>query len=146
MPSPVRSALVATQPYPSSPVSHASTACVDLYAFASECYRSGCARERFGADRKSQISVLSSIQLSPKWVREDYIYDTVDVFPVFQVSPDTAKYLPATSPIMPPDTGSLLTSPISPGSDSLPPHRMSLPYRTGNRFGVIIASVDSISG
>ena len=40
VPSPVRSALVATQPYPSSPESHASTACVDLYAFASECSRS----------------------------------------------------------------------------------------------------------
>ena len=40
MPSPVRSALVATQPYPSSSESHASTACVDLYAFASKCSRS----------------------------------------------------------------------------------------------------------
>ena len=36
VPSPVRSSLVATQPYPSSPESHASTACVDLYTFASE--------------------------------------------------------------------------------------------------------------
>ena len=35
VPSPVRSALVATQPYPSSPESRAST-CVDLDAFASD--------------------------------------------------------------------------------------------------------------
>ena len=39
----------------------------------------------------SQISAFSSVQLSPNRVREDYTYDTVDVFPVFQVSPDTAK-------------------------------------------------------
>ena len=40
VPSPVRSALVATRPYPSSSESHASTACVDLYAFASKSSRS----------------------------------------------------------------------------------------------------------
>ena len=40
MPSPVWSLLVATQQYPSSPDSHASTVCVDLDAFSSECSRS----------------------------------------------------------------------------------------------------------
>ena len=92
----------------------------------------GCAREHFGADRKSQISALSSVQLSPNRVREDYTYDTVDVFLVFQVSPDTAKYIPAMSPVTPPGTRSVLTSPIPPGPDSMLP--------------AIIASVDSISG
>ena len=35
----------------------------------------------------SQIYALSSLQLSHNRVREDYAYDTMDVFPVFQVSP-----------------------------------------------------------
>ena len=85
--------------------------------------------------------MLSSVQLSPNRMREDYTYDNVDVFPVFQVSTDTAKYLPATSPVTPPDTGSLLTSPIPPGPDSLPPGA------TGS-FDSLVGchSVDSISG
>ena len=40
---------------------------------------------------------------------------------MFQVSPDTAEYLPATSPVTPPVTGSLPTSPTPPDTDSLPP-------------------------
>ena len=52
----------------------------------------------------SQISALSSVQLSPNWVHEDYSYDTMDVFPVFQVSPEIDRYLPATSPVTPPVT------------------------------------------
>ena len=36
----------------------------------------------------SQVSGLSSVQLSPNSVCEDYTYNTLDVFPVFQVSPD----------------------------------------------------------
>ena len=65
----------------------------------------------------SQISALSSVPMSPNWVREDYIYDTVDVFPVFQVSPDDTKYLPATSPV----TEIVLSSLIPPDPDCLPP-------------------------
>ena len=37
---PVRSSLVVTQQYPSSPDSRASTVCIDLDAFSSECSRS----------------------------------------------------------------------------------------------------------
>ena len=66
----------------------------------------------------SPISALSSVQLSPNRVCEDYTYNTVDVFPVFQVSPDNAEYLPATSPVMPLDSGSL---PTSLDLESLPP-------------------------
>ena len=69
----------------------------------------------------SHISALSSVQLSPNRVREDYIYETVDVSPMFQVSRDTAEYLPATSPVTPLDSGSLPTSPIPPDPDPLPP-------------------------
>ena len=32
---------------------------------------------------ESQVSLLSSVQLSPNRVREDFNYDTLDVFPVF---------------------------------------------------------------
>ena len=45
----------------------------------------------------SQISALSSVQLSPNRVCEDYSFDILDVFPVFQVSPETDVYLHATS-------------------------------------------------
>ena len=41
----------------------------------------------------SQISALSSVPMSPNRVCEDYTYDTVDVFPVFQVSPDATVCL-----------------------------------------------------
>ena len=69
----------------------------------------------------SQIYALSSVPMSPNRVREDYTYDTVDVFPVFQVSPDAMEYLPATSPVTPPELESLPTSPIPPDPDCLPP-------------------------
>ena len=32
---------------------------------------------------QSQVSVLLSVQLSPNRVREDFVYVTMDVFPVF---------------------------------------------------------------
>ena len=35
---------------------------------------------------QSQVSALSSVLLSPNRVRQDFTYDTWDVFPVFQVS------------------------------------------------------------
>ena len=37
--------------------------------------------------QESQVSQLSSVQLSPNRVREDYDFDAMDVFPVFPVSP-----------------------------------------------------------
>ena len=81
-----------------------------------------------------KISALSSIQLSPNRVSEDDTYNTVYIFPVFQVSPDAAEYLPATSPLMSLDSGSLPSSPIPPDPDCLPvvrqPTRMSSPYQT----------------
>ena len=40
----------------------------------------------------SQISAQSSVPMSPNRVCEDYTYDTVDVFPVFQVSQDATEY------------------------------------------------------
>ena len=184
MPSPVRSSLVATQQYASSPDSRASMVCVDLDAFSSECSRSSdchsCVwpvridRVRVSsADsgvngqtdmslqvswfqplnhsqvvvespshyeapavpvkgvnisalvesvvQLSHISALSSVQLSLNRVREDYSYDTMDVFLAFLVSPDIDGYIPATSPVTPPVSGELLTSPATLGSDSLPP-------------------------
>ena len=69
----------------------------------------------------SQVSGLSSIQLSPNRVCEHFSCVTVDVFPVYQVSPDITGYLPATSPVTPPVPESLPTSPVHLGSDSLSP-------------------------
>ena len=69
--------------------------------------------------QSSQISALSSVQLSPNRVREDYSYDTLDVFAVFQVSPEIDGYLPDTSPITPPVSGELPNFPVTLGSDSL---------------------------
>ena len=186
--SPVRSALVATRPYPSSPESYASTTCVDLDA--SDCsgssdghisvspVESDCvsvSSVNFGDNdhtniaielsrfqplshphspvdvsgnlqvvvelpshyeapavpinifaliecvvQLSQISALSSVQLSPNRVRDDYTCKNVDVFPVYQVSLDTTGCLPVMSPVTPPVTGSLPTSLIPLGPDSLP--------------------------
>ena len=48
---------------------------------------------------QSQVSVLSSFQLSPNRVREDFSYDAMDVFPVFQVSQEADGYFPDTSPV-----------------------------------------------
>ena len=68
----------------------------------------------------SQVSAISSVQ-SPNRVHEDYVYDTMDVFPVFQVSPEIDGYLPGTSPVTPPVSRELPTSPATLGSDTLPP-------------------------
>ena len=50
----------------------------------------------------SQIFALSSVPMSPNRVRAVYTFDTVAVFPVFQVSPDDVQYLSATSQVTPP--------------------------------------------
>ena len=62
VPSPVRSALVATQQYPSSPDSRVSTACVDLDSLNSECSRSSDCHSSVspvGIDRVNVSSVDS---------------------------------------------------------------------------------------
>ena len=69
----------------------------------------------------SQMSALSSVQLSPNRVRKNDIYVTMNVFPVFQVSSEIDNYLPATSPVTLPVSGELPTSPATLFSDSLPP-------------------------
>ena len=56
MPSTLQSILVATQPYPSSPESGASTVCVDLDPFASEGSRS--------SDRHSPVSLVEKDRIS----------------------------------------------------------------------------------
>ena len=62
VPSPVRSSLVATQQYPSSPDTRISTICVDLDAFSSKCSRSSDCHPSVspvGIDRVSVSSVDS---------------------------------------------------------------------------------------
>ena len=41
-----------------------------------------------------QVLRLSSVQLLPNRVREDFDFNTLDVFPMFAVSPRTDRYLP----------------------------------------------------
>ena len=105
--------------------------------------------------QQSQISALSSVQLFPNRMREDYSYATMDVFPVFQVSPETDGYLPAMSPVTPPVTD--FSGHIGPGLsatgsnwEARQSYRESgydsVLYRAGNRFVTIVASVDSTSG
>ena len=67
----------------------------------------------------SQIYALSSVLMSPNRVWEDYTFDTVDVFLVFQVSPDDTQYLPVTSPVTPPAPEMVPSSPIPPDTDCL---------------------------
>ena len=63
---------------------------------------------------QSQVSALSSVQFSPNRVREEFSYDTMVVFPIFQVSQEADGYFPDTSPVTSPDARNI------PGSGSLP--------------------------
>ena len=59
------------------------------------------------------MSRLSSVQLSPNRVREDFDFDTLEVFPMFPVSTITDAYLPCISPVSSP------SSPVSPAVGSV---------------------------
>ena len=73
-----------------------------------------------------QESQVSSVQWSPNNVRADFDLDTIDVFPVFTVSPDTDVYVSHDSPISSPGTPDVrdspksLDRPNSPGSPNSP--------------------------
>ena len=63
------------------------------------------------------LSAVSSTQVSPSQVWEERSSVTLDVFPVYEESPDSSYYVPATSPVIPPfSEGSL---PLL-GPESLP--------------------------
>ena len=62
----------------------------------------------------SQVSHLSSVQLSPNRVRLDFDMNILDVFPVFAASARSGRYLP---PVLSPE---LPSSRASPYADSLP--------------------------
>ena len=64
-------------------------------------------------------SHLSSVQLYSNRVREDYDFDTMDVFPVFPVSPRNDGYFPGVSPISSPSTLSTPRSLVTPATVSL---------------------------
>ena len=59
----------------------------------------------------STITSRVSVQLSPNRLREDYDYETMDVFPDFPVSPRHEWYFPSVSPISSPGA---LSTPGSP--------------------------------
>ena len=50
------------------------------------------------------LSAISSVPISPNRVREDCSSITLDVYPVYEVSPDTTGYVPATRPVMLPSS------------------------------------------
>ena len=47
----------------------------------------------------------------PNWVQEDCSSATLDVYPVYKVSPDTTGYIPANTPVTPPSSEVLLPPP-----------------------------------
>ena len=53
--------------------------------------------------QESQVSQWSSVQLSPNRVREYYDFDTLDVLPMYAVSPRNYGYFPSVSPISSPN-------------------------------------------
>ena len=59
----------------------------------------------------SQVSHLSSVQLSPNRIRLDFDMDTLDVFPVFVASPRSGGYLNPISPVSSPESPSSRASP-----------------------------------
>ena len=61
----------------------------------------------------SQVSHLSSMQLSPNRVRSDFDLDAVDLFPVFATSPRSDGDLPLLSPISTPESPSSRASPAA---------------------------------
>ena len=61
--------------------------------------------------QESQVSQLSSVQLSSNRVRANYDIDTMDVFPTYAVSPRNDGYVPSVSPISTPNA---LSKPGSP--------------------------------
>ena len=72
-------------------------------------------------------------------MQEDFTYDTLDVFPVFQVSQEPDGYFPDTSPVTPPDTRSIQSSPVTPAPGSL------LSEATGYFDGIFGSPVTSLS-
>ena len=87
----------------------------------------------------SQLSGLSSVQLSPNRVCEDYTYNTLDVFPLFQVSPEAEGYFPDTSPVTPPNLRNLPKSPYTLAHGYLPPEA------TGSLDSFVGSPVTSLS-
>ena len=63
--------------------------------------------------QESQVSQLSSVQLSPNRVQEDYDFNTLDVFPLYAVSPRNDGYFPSVSPISSPDAINTPDSPVT---------------------------------
>ena len=60
------------------------------------------------------LSAISSVLISPNRVREDCSSATLDVYPVYEVSPDTTSYVPATTPETPPSS-EVFVAPSGPG-------------------------------
>ena len=65
-------------------------------------------------------------------MREDFNYDTLYVFPVFQVSQEHVGYLPETSPVTSPEAHSKQSSPLAPAP--------------GYRLNEVTGSFDSMVG
>ena len=82
---------------------------------------------------------MSSVQLSPNRVWADYDFDTMDVFPMYAVSPRNEGYFPSVSPISTPITLSKPGSPVKPVTGSL------MDEATGSFDSAIGSPVTSLS-
>ena len=69
------------------------------------------------------LSAVSSMLISPNRVWEDCSSVTLDVYPVYEVSPDTMCWVPANAPVMPPSSKVSLPPPGAPMSLSCSPSR-----------------------
>ena len=69
--------------------------------------------------QESQVSQLSSVQLSPNRVLEEYDFDTIDLFPMYAVSPRNDGYFPSVSPISLPNAMNTPDSPVTPATGAV---------------------------
>ena len=83
--------------------------------------------------QESQVSQLSSVQLSPNRVREVFDIDTMDVFLVLLVSPRSDGYFPSVSSVS------------SPGSPAAPAPGSVLNEVTGSFVSTVGSPVTSLS-
>ena len=101
VPSPVRTSLVATQQYPSSPDSRASTACVDLDAFSSECSRSSVIRQcRWSGLCHSSVSPVGIERVSVSLVDSGDNGQTYESLQLSRCQPLDHSHSPVVFPVI----------------------------------------------
>ena len=109
--------------------------------------------------QESQVSQLSSVQLSPIRVRADYDFDSMYVLLMYAGSPRNDGYFPSVSPISPPNALSKPGSLFTPATGSLDersnrfawqhhlePGDVIINHQLYCGFDPVVGTVDSASG